>query len=69
MRERTGESWPAFFVRKRGDEVLDKCIGCVWACVTMRDDYGVPIQIYCPPHPDGCPKGEPNDNKNDQTQA
>ena len=38
----------------RGDEVLDKCIGCVWACVTMRDDYGVPIQVYCPPHPGGC---------------
>lgn len=31
----------------RGGGDVDKCIGCVWADVTMRDEDDIPIQVYC----------------------
>lgn len=44
--------------------MLDKCIGCIWSDVTMRDDSGTPVQIYCLPHAGGCPKGDSDELEN-----
>lgn len=51
-----------------GDGMLDKCIGCVWADVTLADDDGVPFQVFCLPHPGGC-KTEVSDVDNQDDQA